>query len=232
MFQWSALTGATAYQLDIALDSAFTQALTSWTGITTTNIQIGPNAPAPNAYEFQEGTTYYWRVRATAPVFSPYASYWSFTVGHLSVLSIISPESGATDVPIQVIFIWTPVRGAKTYDIAVSQMPDFSLIDFTRSSNQPYFPCDVELEYDTTYYWRVSTGNTPPVYGVFTTQAEPTVPVTTPIITTVLPTPTLTVTLPEPVEAVPTFLLWIIVAIGAILVIALIVLIVRTRRAA
>jgi len=37
---------------------------------------------------------------------------------------------------------------------------------------------------------------------------------------------------PTPVEAVPKYLLWIIIAIGAVLVIALIVLIIRTRRAA
>lgn len=70
--------------------------------------------------------------------------------------------------------------------------------------------------------------------GIFTTEAAPTTTSQAITITTVTqPTPTFTVTIPQSTSPViPTYILWIIVGVGAILVIALIVLIVRTRRVA
>jgi hypothetical protein len=89
-----------------------------------------------------------------------------------------------------------------------------------------------DLEYGTTYYWRVrsvadgiKSGWTS--FG-FTTVAEPEPPIVIPP----QPTPTIIVPTPQvivPEQAVPVYV-WAIIGIGAVLVIAVIVLIVRTRR--
>jgi hypothetical protein len=127
------------------------------------------------------------------------------------------------------------VAGATTYELVVSDDPTFAIITFSRTSDKPVFAADEQLAYNTVYYWRVrasapATAVTPFVVGVFTTELRPTTP--TPGVTITQTNPTFTVTIPpdQPVEVIPPYLLWIIIGIGAILVIALIVLIVRTRR--
>lgn len=72
--------------------------------------------------------------------------------------------------------------------------------------------------------------------GIFTTEAEPVEAAPTTITT---PAPKVDVTV-EPAKVtvepsapvIPDYMLWIIIAVGAVLIIALIVLIVRTRRTA
>jgi len=105
---------------------------------------------------------------------------------------------------------------------------------------------DVEFMPGTTYYWKVRVSD--PVYSpwsvVYTLSvAEAVAPfpeVTveappTPEITVEVPAPEITVevppiTIPPAAPAIPAYLLWAIIVIGAVLIIALIVLIVRTRR--
>ena len=108
-----------------------------------------------------------------------------------------------------------------------------------------FYKAEEALAYDTTYYWRVRgvTGAAAPkkaapggpwVTGVFTTKAKP-VEAEPPIV--IEPTPPTQVQVIEvpvqgPPQAIPDYLLWTIIGIGGVLIIALIVLIVRTRRVA
>ena len=104
---------------------------------------------------------------------------------------------------------------------------------------------DETLDYSTTYYWRVRgvTGAAPPkgaapggpwVSSVFTTKAEPK-EVAEPEVRekVVTKTEVQVVEVPGPAAppaAIPAWMLLTIIGIGAVLVIALVVLIVRTRR--
>ena len=116
-------------------------------------------------------------------------------------------------------------------------------MSFTMTDN------DYDLMPGITYYWRVRVNEAGPVespwsdaWSFTVSDAEAVAPVTVqpappaPEITVEIP-PAPAVTLPAPVvqvpevaPAIPTPLLWTVVVIGAILVIALIVLIVRTRK--
>ena len=72
------------------------------------------------------------------------------------------------------------------------------------------------------------------ITGTFTTMAKA-VDAEAPVVITPAPpakVEVVQVPVPGPAQAIPTYLLWVIVAIGAALIIALIVLIVRTRRIA
>jgi hypothetical protein len=160
-----------------------------------------------------------------------------------------SPNIGAYDVAIEPMFTWGAVPGSIRYEIALSEDPTFTIIEWSYNVDQTFYKVDEPLRYDTTYYWRVrgvlgepyqefgqwKTPATPWTTGIFTTASEP-APPPDPIV--VQPTkPEVNVEIPptkitiEPAEqAIPNYMLWIIVAVGAILVIALIVLIVRTRR--
>jgi hypothetical protein len=164
-----------------------------------------------------------------------------------------SPTIGSYDVPIEPMFTWGKIDEdgirAIRYEIALSEDPTFTIIEWSYNVDETFYKVDEPLRYSTTYYWRVrgvlgepyqearqwKTPSTPWTVGIFTTEDEP-APPPDPIV--VQPTkPEVNVEIPptkitiEPAEqAIPNYMLWIIVAVGAILVIALIVLIVRTRR--
>jgi hypothetical protein len=171
------------------------------------------------------------------------------TAGPSIASGVGSPTIGSYDVSTEPMFTWGAVPGSIRYEIALSEDPTFTIIEWSYNVDQTFYKVDEPLRYDTTYYWRVRgvlgepyqeggqwlTPATPWTTGIFTTAAEP-APPPDPIV--VQPTkPEVNVEIPptkitiEPAEqAIPNYMLWIIVAVGAILVIALIVLIVRTRR--
>jgi len=103
-----------------------------------------------------------------------------------------------------------------------------------------------ELDYASTYYWRVkglgtsTTTDWSPVTG-FTTMAEP-VEAAPPVVIQTMPAPIIEIppaqpapiieipaAPPAPAPIAPAYI-WAVIIIGAVLVIAVIILIVRTRR--
>jgi hypothetical protein len=171
---------------------------------------------------------------------------------------INTPSIGATDISIEPMFTWDAVDNAVRYEISVADDPSFTFLTLSHNvEGITFYKADADneeaLDYDTTYYWRVravleesySAGTPATAYqvGIFTTEAEPvevvdntgeqtivTVEPTKPEVNVEIPPTKITV---EPAgAAIPTYILWIIVVVGAVLIIALIVLIVRTRRVA
>jgi len=161
------------------------------------------------------------------------------------------PITGTTNFPVDGTFSWAPVTGATGYDVVVAEdstlADKFAVINYSASTtiNASPIPADQTLKYDTIYWWRVRATNAvgpgPWTVGFFTTEKAPpaevtpttvaTVTTTIPVVTSV-PVPDITLNVPtqEPVNVIPPFLLWAVVAVGVILIIAVIVLIVRTRR--
>jgi hypothetical protein len=197
------------------------------------------------------GVTYYWRVRiddvSGDPLVSPWAEGGSFTVEEVAKapFAITSPAAGATDVSVMPSFVWGEYEGAIGYEIMVAEDPTFAIVDFSRSVDRNFFKSEEALAYGTTYYWRVrgvtgvSTSPKTPapggewVSGIFTTMEKPVKEEPT-VIVTEKPAPPpeivkVEVPVPQP-QPIPSYLLWVIIGIGAVLIIALIVLIVRTRR--
>jgi hypothetical protein len=223
---WDEMTGVDdEYEYELAPDLGTTiTGQTDDTDVTITTLQ--------------SGTEYTWKVRV-APG-EPWSSRWSDTRTFHTALGappwapdLYSPASGATGVPLVPGFSWESANTADGYRIQVADNNAFSspIIDETISAEALESP--VELEYATTYYWRVQAlKGTVAISrwsetGVFTTMGEPPPPPATPT----YPTPTVTVPPPiQPPPAIPSYLLWTIVGIGAVLIITVIILIVRTRR--
>ena len=167
------------------------------------------------------------------------------------LVELSSPQVGGYNVSIQPTFTWTVAPGAIRYEIALAEDPTFAIIEWSYNVDDFFYKAEEDLRYSTTYYWRVRavTGEPyqagfPPVWvtpagpwatGIFTTEAEP-VEAPEPITDITVESPDVTVTPGEVTvdvaPAVPDVMLWAIVGIGAVLIIALIVLIVRTRRVA
>jgi hypothetical protein len=217
--EWNALDLATLYQVKVYVECPeclnplemkdFTTETTAATCITITGLT--------------PGTKYFWKVRVACN--SPQVSKWSDLHSFDTALSTTircSPECGAEDITLTPNFSWSTVIGATGYEIEVATDEDFTNIVASGAPSIEAWDCTVELDYSTTYYWRVRavkngvySGWT---YCLFSTMDEP--------------EPT-----PEPVEPVvieekeitPTWI-WVIIGIGGALTIAVIILIVTTRR--
>jgi hypothetical protein len=203
------------------------------------------------------GKTYYWRVRVEYPVVSKWSDPIMFTTVVTSSTSSgldepgrISPLNGATGISITPAITWGSVAGVTGYDFKISTDPTFAdatkqVDSFTNKATTVYAPSK-PLNINTTYYWEVRALNGTAagewVISAFTTQAtaQPTGTGTTSVQPTIIVTvpaqtqPTIVVTVPvntqpAPAPATPAYI-WVIIVIGAVLVIAVIVLIARTRR--
>jgi hypothetical protein len=275
-FSFPRLSESTNYTLEIALDAAFTQTIVSAAvnpvpttsnpvvAIVSNSLTAPITSTVVAGYNFQPGTTYYWRVKATTPLESPYSAVRSFTFTSVaSVVNpfvILTPKIGETGVSTKPILSWTKDTGNTTaplwYEVTMSEDPSFAIPEWSHNVNGLVYGVVDALKNGTTYYWRVRavykepfvqgtaviTPAGPWMVGAFTTEAETavvsTTPVTPPTTTTVTVAGTPEIKVVEvPKETIvqqpiPSWMLMTIIVIGAILVIALIVLIVRTRKTA
>jgi photosystem II stability/assembly factor-like uncharacterized protein len=174
---WVPLAGATEYLWQVDDDFSFSTVPKGFDGRISAFAVCLP--------ELEPNTTYYWHVRATEPILSPWSVMRSFTTilaGGNNALKPLSPEAGATSVPLRPVFQWRPVNGAEHYELLVSVDADFTelLIEKTDADALPAttWQCDVDLEYETTYYWKVR-GISEKSYshwsavGTFTTESLP-----------------------------------------------------------
>ena len=175
---WESLEGATSYQWQCTYSTDFS---TISSGMEGTAEASSAHLPV-----LDPATTYYWRVRANAPVLSPWSEKWSFTTSLDTEVVTLKPESptaGAAGVPIRPVFQWTAVVGASSYELLVADNAEFDdpviikMGDYTLPTSA--WECDVSLDYGTTYYWEVrainaGTHSTWSSAGVFTTMDIPT----------------------------------------------------------
>jgi hypothetical protein len=99
--------------------------------------------------------TYYWRVDEFDIVDTYKGDVWSFTTE--GAVAALAPVNGAVDVTQTPVLTWAPGLGA-TYDIYFGT--DASTLEKKASGNfgeESYEPG--QLEWNTTYYWRVDEAN-------------------------------------------------------------------------
>jgi len=256
-FSWQSMGPGLRYQLQISTDAGFANIFydTNVAGTNTIGTSISVAGMTP-------GTTYYWRVRVITTGPQAYNSKWSATASFTPELGVLSaggqvggpdlqsPAYGSDTVGQRPTFSWLAVPGADTYELEVSTNPFFAMADAKGPLSHTTWTWEDDLEYGTTYYWRVrgvadGTTFSPWAESVFTVMTEP-VPAPPPVVVeqaapaAPAPAPEITLTSPEvkvtipeqaaPTSAVTPAIIWAIIIIGAILVIAVIVLIVRTRR--
>jgi hypothetical protein len=245
ILSWGRAANASSHNVRVAYDSAFSQTIlnTSYTW-STASVVIGGNS----ATTLLAGKTYYWKVRADGALNSPWSEVRTFTVQPMAagVPAIASPANGATISNQAPAFSWAPVTGTTKYEFQLSNYPAFAVTLYSDmpASAGTQVPVTMKLEQGTQYFWRVRALE--PVQSDWSAVANfmvatPAAPPAPPVTVTSIPAPTLTippappaVTLtippaPVPDQIAPTYI-WAIIIIGAILVIAVIVLIVRTRR--
>ncbi|MBK9452900.1 MAG: hypothetical protein IPN95_26455 [Bacteroidetes bacterium] len=115
---WNDITVATGYDWQYSTDPAFLTGVVNGSVVSST-VTIGPLA---------NGTTYYWRVRATNGAGnSAYTTAWSFTtLGAPAVPVHVSPANGATGLAAASVTLdWNDITVATGYDWQYSTDPAF-----------------------------------------------------------------------------------------------------------
>jgi len=242
------------YNMAVYLDSAGTNIIAGSPVIgqlanNSTSTQLSLNAGVPPA--LAAGTTYYWRVRvdANAPMQSHWSPMGTFVVEQLvAVVPVIaSPANGGEVNTVNPAFSWSPISNATGYRFELSTTANFSDIVYTvdPATAGASVPSTITLTRGAQYFWHVKTltpleGEWSATANFIVAELPPTSPTPT---TTIVPTPTITAIISQPADTTtvitvppaetkevnPSYI-WAIIIVGAVLVIAVIILIVRTRR--
>jgi hypothetical protein len=206
---------------------------------------VAPTNPIVNTggiYTLQPNKVYQWRFRAARTtsgmaIDSPWSDARTINVQAGGIVNqeyvgpiMLGPQGGAQGLnPASVGFAWAPVSGATEYQVIVAT--DAALTKSVAGTPAlvtiPAYQA-TGLAFDTVYYWAVkATKPTASVQtvGTFTTMAKPAPVASVPAGGAVQPT----IVVQAPPAETPAYI-WAVIAIGAILVVAVIILIVRTRR--
>jgi hypothetical protein len=245
-FTWTRPSLASNYNLWIGLDQNLTQIIGA--AVFGTGANTMPTISTVVAYNFTPGTKYWWAVSASAPISGKMSEKRSFTVqpGAAAVPTVGAPPNGSTIKTQSPAFSWNPVSGATQYEFQLSTIPNFGTTVYTAQTADAgtLLPVTIKLEQGKTYFWRVRA--LLPVKGDWSTVAnfvvaEPEAPAPPPVTIQQMPAPVINIPAappaqqivippaPAPEQIAPAYI-WAIIIIGAVLVIAVIVLIVRTRR--
>jgi len=184
------------------------------------------------------GADYQWHVRmadtACECVHSPWSDTWEFTVaaGAATPLNLLAPDNGEMGIPTaNVAFSWSGVPRATSYSIVLSPNSDLSGALASEELSGTAYQYAGTLSEGTPYYWQVTAwidGSvlTTSSIGAFTTLTTPEAP---PPPVVVEPTPAPVIEIP-PAQMITPGWIYAMIAIGAALLVVVIVLIVRTRR--
>jgi len=248
--RWEQLCVATGYDIEIGKDAAFTIKVIDWvseagcTGFLSPESSTSPAAYIPAgglatlgsgnsqlaaSGNLECGHTYYWHAKvrqcATGQIIrSPWSETRSFTIkAGLPVsadyygLKLLSPDNGCISCAVSpVSFSWSPFKDTLKYKFVLAK--DAAMTDVLAEAEVPTTAYEYEgtLDYSTNYFWRVMCVEPAPsdwsATFSFQTEAAPTTPEA-----------------PPEAPATPLWV-WIVIAIGAILVIVTLVLIFKTRR--
>ncbi len=152
-FTWEENLDAEYYRIQIATDIDFSNVIFDDNYIYETNWS--------NYYPLTHSTLYYWRVQCVADgKLSTWSEAWSFTtIAPLDSPQLLSPLNESTGNLIIPSFSWTAVDFADSYSLELSLDADFNNIVYSITTSQTSFLSSIELEYETTYYWRVKAFN-------------------------------------------------------------------------
>jgi hypothetical protein len=119
---------------------------------------------------------------------SPWSEKWSFTTPmgtEAPAPRLESPPAGATGVPIEPIFQWSAIAGADSYELMVSTFATFDNPTILKTGDYALpataWQCNISLNYDTTYYWKVRAISADScsawsAVSAFSTESEPSPP--------------------------------------------------------
>lgn len=149
-FSWSYMPEAKSYELQISLDSAFSDLAVDSSGLESSSQIITG---------LKKSTTYYWRARAFS---SKDSTLWSatrlFTTADAQIYpapALSEPGNGSFGVSRSGRLTWEPVTIECVYEVRLSKSPDMNEAFIISSEISDNFFDYSDLDYKTDYYWCV-----------------------------------------------------------------------------
>jgi predicted phage tail protein len=158
--EWAQAVGATAYDYELSLDASFVDAA-QFSGSTSDTTFI---PPASLIY----GTRYFWRVRGdNVSGNGDWSPTWTFvtepdpaTLVEIPGRVILdSPTNGNLMVALLPTFRWKEIEDAEIYEFQLSVNPSFDSLLVEISLPELSYKLISELDYRSTYFWRVRASN-------------------------------------------------------------------------
>jgi hypothetical protein len=151
--KWSAVTGVSSYDLQIAADSNFANIISNFTGISSVTKTV--NNLAQNAI-------LYWRVRSVKSGDTGiWSNIWNFRTASSALTPpiIIYPLNNAAKVFNYPVLKWDTVAGATNYDVIISDKSDLSNVLFQLTGLDSTSALINKLSISSTYYWKLLARN-------------------------------------------------------------------------
>ncbi len=157
--RWSAVDGATSYELQVSTEAAFATLVFGDAAIADTSQEVSGLAAA---------TIYYWRVRAkNGSESGDWSSVWSFTTAAPmpDAVELVAPEEAAVVAGDSVRLVWTTTDPTTSqYRVEVATDPAFSSVMMDSSLTDTTLV--ITSLQNETYWWRVR-GKNPAGWGPF-----------------------------------------------------------------
>lgn len=203
-FSWDRPSVATGYELQIARDEDFNILLAMVTiaeDDDVVTVIVGPSRTGNNTAFFMPGTTYYWRIRVTEPIYSTYSATNYFSIEPLAAMvpELLAPANGSQDISRRPSFSWEPMAGSTEYQFVLSANSTMAQPIIDVEVDTAGFTMTQELDYGGTYFWRIRSikpvTSDWSILANFTVEKEPSEPV--PVVS-VVPLPPTVIELPTP----------------------------------
>ncbi len=152
-FNWSTVSGATAYHFQLATDSTFAGGFIKNDSTLSTNSRT--------VIGLTDYTKYFWRVRAkNAGGFGAFSSAWSFTTAMPlpAQVQLAGPVSGATVDRDTVVLSWHP-SSPSVQRYYIDHALDAQFVFVGTDSTADTSVVVRQLQVNKTYYWRVYARN-------------------------------------------------------------------------
>jgi hypothetical protein len=146
---WSAVSGATSYDVEVCSDSGCSSVVGS-ASVYSSQWTVSP--------ALDQGVQYYWHVSASNSCgSSSWSSKWTFTTACVTpgTPSLVVPYDGQTGLNTTPILYWSDVSGATSYYVEVCRDSDCSSVVGSASVNSSKWMVSPALYQGRQYYWRV-----------------------------------------------------------------------------
>ena len=191
-YRWNTVSIATGYTFQVSTSSTFAN-ITGGVLLNDTTLSV-----ANSTAIMSENTTYYWRVSSRnssgASAWSMFVpatqTYYSFTTTTTAVVpsipTLVTPANAAVNQDLAITSKWNKISDATSYTFQLSSnnFADTIETDVITAPDTSFVIGD--LDYSTTYYWRVKATNTvgSSAYAsrTFTTKSTPVAVPTAPIL--------------------------------------------------
>ncbi|RPI18795.1 MAG: hypothetical protein EHM58_04065 [Ignavibacteriae bacterium] len=165
LLTWTVVTGTVVYDVEIASDLNFITIVWPVFDLTSAQYQVPPDV-------LSGSTQYWWRARArNVSGAGPWSAPFTFTTQNAPPAPpvLVYPAPNAENIPRSGFqYAWNSSLGANSYHIQVSIDPNFSSFIYNSTTTGTNWNQSSQLEYNTTYYWRVRASSVGGGTGNFT----------------------------------------------------------------